>query len=78
MIGEKPLDVAAKVTLNIEFPDDLPGLSTRRMNIQARVARCARDLESAHDYKIGFAFESVTTEQTMLLQALILRYQFTG
>ena len=74
--GQKPLERDARVLLNIEFPDILPGLSTRQMTIPARVARCGKDKEGAQDYNIGFEFEGVEPEQTMLLQALMDRYHY--
>lgn len=75
VIGTKPLDVDWQKTLVIEFPDELPGIMTKRMTIPARVARCDRD-ESPNSYKIGFEFMDVQPDHTQIIEALLERYHF--
>lgn len=76
VIGEKPLGINSQVTLDIEFPDELPGTFTRHIIITARVARCVKDKESTRDFNIGFEFVGVEPEHTKILQALLDRYHF--
>ena len=56
VVGEKPLEIHLQVTLDIDLPGDLPGISARRMTIPARVARCVPDEEGAREFNIGFKF----------------------
>ncbi|PWH17056.1 MAG: hypothetical protein DDG60_03185 [Anaerolineae bacterium] len=76
VIGEKPLDVNARYTLQLDFPDALPDAHTRQMIIEARVARCIPDPENPREYNIGFEFLHVTQAQTNLIQSLLERYHF--
>ncbi len=76
VIGEKPLAVNSAVTLDIEFPDELPGGLGRKLMIAARVARCVPDLETPEEFNIGFEFTGITPEQTRILEALLDRYHF--
>jgi len=75
VIGAKQQEVDRQTTLKIEFQDELPGITTRRMTIPARVARCDRD-ESPNSYKIGFEFTEVKPEHTQIIEALLERYHF--
>ena len=76
VIGEKPLAINSQATLEIEFHDDLPGISARRMTIPARVVRCVQDVESPREFDIGFEFTSPEAEHTKIIKALLERYQF--
>jgi c-di-GMP-binding flagellar brake protein YcgR len=76
VIGEKPLEVGSQTSLDIEFPDELPGTPTRRMVVSARVARCVQDQESLRDYNIGFEFIDIEPEHTQAIQSLLERYHF--
>jgi c-di-GMP-binding flagellar brake protein YcgR len=75
VIGEKKLNTNTQTTLAIELPGGLPGITTTRMKISARVARCEVD-ESSQTYKIGFEFTEVRPGQTEIIQALLERYHF--
>ena len=75
VIGAKPMEAEKQLTLKIEFQDELPGISSKRMTIPARVVRCNRD-ESPNSYKIGFEFTDVQPEHTQIIEALLTRYHF--
>ena len=75
VIGAKPMEADKKLTLKIEFQDELPGISSKHMTIPARVARCNRD-ESPNSYKIGFEFTDVQPEHKQIIEALLERYHF--
>lgn len=76
VIGEKPLELDAHITLEIEFPDELPETSTRRIVIDARVARCVPDQENPREFNIGFEFINIESEHIQILQSLLERYHF--
>ncbi len=76
VIGEKPLEVNTQLTLDIEFPDELPGTPTRRMVIEARVARCVPDQENPREFNIGFEFLIVEEQHAQIIQSLLERYHF--
>lgn len=76
VIGEKPLDVGQELELEIEFPDELPGIPSRQLRLRARVARCAPDEDSLRDFKIGLEFQSLIPEQIRIIEALLDRYHF--
>ena len=75
VIGEKTLEIDKQITLVIEFPGDLPEISTSRMVIPARVARCDQD-EAPRSFKIGFEFIDIKPEHTKTIKALLERYHF--
>jgi c-di-GMP-binding flagellar brake protein YcgR len=75
VIGERKLEPNTLTTLAFELPGGLPSITSTRMKISARVARCEED-ESSQTYKIGFEFTDVKPEQTEILQALLERYHF--
>jgi len=76
VVGEKPLDLNTFVTLAIELPGDLPGISASRLSIAARVARCIPDEDTPREVRIGFAFLEVRPEQAQIIQAVLERYFF--
>jgi hypothetical protein len=76
VVGEKPLELHSQVTLAIDLPGDLPGISARRMTIPARVARCVQDEEGSREFDLGFEFMEIDPEQTQIIQALLERYHF--
>lgn len=76
VIGEKPLEVGAQITLEMVFPDELPDTSTRRMVIESRVARCVPDQESPREFNIGFEFVHIEAEHARIIQSLLERYHF--
>jgi hypothetical protein len=75
VIGEKELDVNTQITLALELPGGLPGISTTRMIIPARAIHCVKD-ESTQTYKIGFVFTDVQPEHSQIIEALLERYHF--
>ncbi len=76
LISEKPLEVNTQMTLSIDLPGDLPGVTASRFSIPARVARCAVDEETSHEFHIGFAFMELKFEQARVIQAILERYFF--
>ena len=74
--GGKKLDVNSMVTLSIELPDDLPVISSKRINIEARVARCSATLENPNSFETGFEFKNITPEQVTIIELLLERYHF--
>ena len=75
VISEKKLDADKQITLSIELPGGLPEITTTRMKIPARVARCMED-EGSQTYQIGFEFTDATPENLRIIQALLERYHF--
>jgi hypothetical protein len=76
VVGENPLKAHSTVTLSIDLPGDLPGFSTKQMNIPARVARCVQDEFGPDEFNIGFEFIRIDPEQIKIFQALLERYHF--
>ena len=76
VIGEKPLELRSQVTLAIDLPSELPGISARRLVIPAQVARCVQDQDGPHEFDLGFQFIQVNAEQAKIIQALLDRYHF--
>ncbi len=75
VIGEKFVEVGKQVTLEIEFPQELPELNGKPISVAARVARCNRD-ESPTYFNIGVEFMDATDEQVAVFDAIIRRYEF--
>jgi hypothetical protein len=76
VIGERPVEVNSRVTLEIEFPSELFGVAAA-MIIHARATRCAKDEESARDFNIGFEFLELAPEHTQTIRSLLERYRFS-
>jgi hypothetical protein len=76
VIGEKPLELHSRVTLSVDLPDDLPGISARQMTIAALVAHCVKDEEGPREFDLGFEFAGINPEQTRVIQAILERYHF--
>lgn len=74
VIGEKPLQPNARLTLAIELPE-LPGVSATRVTVNARVAWSQKDISPEYS-DIGFEFENATDVQEKLFQAIIDNYEF--
>ena len=74
--GEKTLEVNTQTTLSIEIPGELPGITSKRLNIHVRVARCVPDKESGNHYELGFEFTDLQPEQVQVIEALLERYHF--
>jgi hypothetical protein len=75
VIGGRALEKDSRITLGIEFPEELEGTDVRRMVLPARVARCEPD-EAPGSYQLGFEFVELNQEQSQLIQALLTRYHF--
>ena len=76
VIGEKPLKLNTLLSLNITFPEELPG-GARKLTVAARVARCEPNHESLREFDIGFEFKEITPEQETVIQALLERFHFS-
>ena len=74
--GEKKPEVDTQTTLSIALPDDLPGATSKRLNIAARVARCIAVPENPNSYEIGFEFTDIQPEQIELIEKILERYHF--
>lgn len=72
VIGEKPLPVDERLTLDLEWPET----PAHHLLLEARVARCAPDPENPREFHIGFAFLQVSQEQAQAIQSLLERYHF--
>ena len=75
VIGEKSVEMGKQVTLEIEFPQELPELGGKPVSVAARVARCNRD-DSPQYFNIGVEFVNATSEQAAVFEAIIRRYEF--
>lgn len=76
VIGEKAVDSGVERLLKIEFPTDLPHVTSTHIIIRARTAWCRQDGESKHSYNIGFEFIELDPEHSKLIQAILGRYCF--
>lgn len=76
VIGEKPLELRSQVTLAIDLPGDLPGISAKRMTVPAQVARCVQDKDSPREFILGFQFPQINAERVAIIQAILERYHF--
>ncbi|MBI3167198.1 MAG: PilZ domain-containing protein [Chloroflexi bacterium] len=74
VVGSTILEPGKLVTLYVEFPEDTPNVPDHSLTINARVARAHFD-ETRYE-NIGFEFMDATEEQTAILEAVILRYEF--
>lgn len=75
IIGEEPVEVNKYLTLEIEFPGDVPELTKPRMKIAARVAWCKPE-KGSHYFDIGFEFTELQPEDKKVIEALLRRYEF--
>ncbi|MCC7119261.1 MAG: PilZ domain-containing protein [Anaerolineales bacterium] len=74
VISDRELAISTELTLAIELPE-LPGVTTLRMTIPARVAWSQPDLSPQY-FNLGFEFKEVTDFQAKIIQAIIDNYQF--
>ncbi len=74
--GKKKQEVNTQVTLSIELPNDLPGVSAERLNIEAKVAHCITISGEIDSYDIGFKFTDLQPEEMELIEKLLERYHF--
>jgi PilZ domain len=75
VIGANLTTINKTTTLEIGFPSDLPGISTSKVTIPARIAWCRQD-ESPQYYNIGVEFTEVSPEHKALFQQILERYHF--
>jgi hypothetical protein len=75
VIGEAPVEVNKQLTLEIEFPGDLPELTAPRITVPARAAWCKPEKEP-HYFSIGFEFTALKPEDEKIIVAISRRYEF--
>jgi len=75
VIGEKSMEIDQQVTLEIEFPKDVPEITNPRMKIPARVAWC-RDENNHRYFDIGFEFTDLQPDDKKTIDAILRRYEF--
>jgi c-di-GMP-binding flagellar brake protein YcgR len=75
VVGERIVKTNGEKLLEIQFPNDLPGLPATRITIPARVVWRKQD-ESVRFFNIGFEFIQVIPQHAKVFQAIMDRYQF--
>ena len=75
VIGEKPVETDKHVTLSIEFPGDVPELTTPHITIPARIAWCRQE-KSPHYFDIGFEFTEIKPDDEKIIETILRRYEF--
>jgi hypothetical protein len=75
VIGTRLTTINKETTLEINFPNEMPGQPLRSVRIPARIAWCRTD-ESPQYYNIGIEFTEVTPEHEELFQQILERYHF--
>jgi hypothetical protein len=75
VIGEKAVEIDTDKVVKIEFPGDLPNVTSAHITIPVRVTWCKQD-ESLKFFLIGFGFKQITPEHAALFQEIIERYRF--
>lgn len=74
IIGPKPLDVGAELTLHLEVPE-LPDSKLERISLPARVIWCQPDI-SPEFLNIGFEFKDVGPELLPVIRGIMQVYEF--
>jgi hypothetical protein len=74
--GSKALEVGTPVSLSIELPRDLPGVKSKTLDLNAKVARCTVVTEEPPNYAIGFEFMTLQAVQNETIEKLLQRYYF--
>ena len=74
--GSKDLAVGTPVSLSIELPRDLPGVTDKVLELNAKVARCTMVTDEPPNYAIGFEFMTLTAAQNEVIEKLLQRYYF--
>ena len=74
--GSKALEVGTPVSLSIELPRDLPGVKSKTLDLNAKVARCTVVTEEPPNYAIGFEFMTLQAGQNETIDKLLQRYYF--
>ncbi len=75
VVGEKSIETNKRITLGIDFPENLPEAPAMRVVILARVAYCRQE-ETPLYFNIGFEFIDVSPENAREIEAILERYQF--
>lgn len=75
VIGEKSMEVNTQLTLEIQFPDDVPEITNPRMRLPVRVAWC-RDENNRRYFDIGFEFTKLDSDDKTVIEAILKRYEF--
>ena len=75
VIGERSLESDRQLSLTIEFPGDVEGVSTPRITVQARVAWSKKEKDS-HYFDIGFEFTELQPKAATIIAAVLKRYEF--
>ena len=74
IIGSKPLEEGAELTLHLEVPE-LPDSKMERISLPARVVWCQPDV-SPEFLNIGFEFKDVSPEQLPVIRGIMQIYEF--
>jgi hypothetical protein len=74
VIGERLMTENTELTLAIELPT-LPNIDTTRITVPARVVWSQQDI-SPEFFNIGFEFKEVTSEQALVIEAIMENYEF--
>ena len=74
--GSKKLNIGTEVSLSIELPSNLPGVTEKNLRIGAKVARCITVTEEPASYEIGFEFVDLQAEENEVIEKLLKRYHF--
>ena len=75
MISEKPMEPDTSLTLEINFPDDMPNVPNHLMRLPVRVAWC-RDESNHHHYDIGFEFTDLKADDKEVIEVILRRFEF--
>ncbi len=75
VIGTSLTTIGRETELEIDFPSDIPGISTIPVKIPARIAWCRQD-EGPQYYNIGVQFTNISTENAILFEQILERYHF--
>lgn len=74
IITERPMPVNTEITLGFEIPE-IVEIKATRITIPARTAWCEQDI-SPQFYNVGFEFKDITSEQKIIIEAIIRNYEF--
>lgn len=74
IISDDPISENAKLSLRFDLPDP-PLFSTDHLNLEARVAWCKPDIDPSF-YNIGFEFLNTTSQETNIIEEMIIAYEF--
>ncbi len=74
--GNKELQIGALVSLGIELPRDLPGVTAKELRLNAKVARCTLVTEEPANYAVGFEFTDIGPAESEVIEKLLRRYYF--